>query len=155
MRLDLDTDQSIRIVAGDVLPRASSAMKPLLTRWTPGPAAGAQDGVLISVTDFTTARLRHSPDIIRSGLRLRKGWFAISGAIGLWLWSLPLVSRSGSISVWHSDEDLRRFVALPLHVEIMKRNRSRGSLRSTSWQSEDFSRAQVLERALAWIASGP
>ncbi len=130
-------------------------MKPLMTRWAPGPADGAQGDVLVSVTDFTTSSVRYSPDIIRSGLRLRKGWFAMPGAIGLWLWSLPLVARSGSISVWEYEEDLRRFVALPLHAAIMRRNRPRGSLRSTSWHTDEFHRVQVLERASAWIASLP
>jgi hypothetical protein len=33
---------------------------------------------------------------------------------------------------------LRRFVSLPYHVEIMRRYRSRGSLRAVDWQADTF-----------------
>jgi hypothetical protein len=62
--------------------------------------------------------------------------------------------RSGSVSVWTSEDDLRRFVGLPLHVDVMRRNRDRGTLRSTTWTADAFVRADVLDRARQWIA-GP
>jgi hypothetical protein len=124
----------------------------LLTRWAPGPAIGADSAVVVSVTDFTAHRIRDLPGIALTGLRLRMGWYAMPGAVGLWLWSVPMQARSGSVSVWTSEDDLRRFVGLPLHVDVMRRNRDRGTLRSTTWTADEFVRADVLRRAREWIA---
>jgi hypothetical protein len=129
----------------------AQSVSPLLSRWVPGPAIGA-DSAVVSVTDFTAHRIRDLPGIALTGLRLRMGWYAMPGAVGLWLWSVPMQARSGSVSVWTSEDDLRRFVGLPLHVDVMRRNRDRGTLRSTTWTADEFVRADVLRRAREWIA---
>lgn len=129
-------------------------MAPLLTPWAPGPEAGSTDDVVVSVTDFALARRRDMPRVVTTGLRLRMGWFAMDGAVGLWLWSLPRERRSGSISVWTGEEHLRRFVALPAHVAIMRRYRDSGTLKSTDWKAERFSGPAVLRAARGWIAGG-
>jgi hypothetical protein len=126
-------------------------LKPLMTRCAPGPAAGAEGQVVVSVTDFRPNHLHDAPRVIATGLRLRLGWYAMRGAVGLWLWSLPLARRSGSISVWTSEEDLRGFVGLPAHVEIMRRYRDRGSLRSETWVAKRFASAEILDHAREWI----
>jgi hypothetical protein len=125
---------------------------PLCTPCAPGPDAGSGGPVVVSVTDFAAARWRHIPGVVLTGLRLRMGWYAMPGAIGLWLWSLPARRRSGSISVWTDEADLRRFVTLPEHVAIMRRNRDRGTVRATTWRSERFAAADVLSSAMRWIA---
>jgi hypothetical protein len=122
-----------------------------MTHWTPGPAAGTDGDVLVSVTDFRPDHLRDAPRMVATGLRLRLGWYAMRGAVGLCLWSLPLARRSGSISVWTSEDDLRGFVGLPAHVEIMRRYRDRGSLRSTTWAAKQFASGEVLDGAREWI----
>jgi hypothetical protein len=81
------------------------------------------------------------------------GWWAMPGAVGLWLWSLPTSARGGSVSVWTSEDDLRRFVGLPKHVDVMRRNRNRGTVKSTTWTADQFDRSDVLQRAREWIAS--
>ena len=124
---------------------------PLMTRWTPGPAREAGGPVVVSVTDFTSHRRRDYPSVIATGLRLQMGWYALRGAVGLRLWSLPLAGRSGSISVWESAEALREFVALPAHIEIMRRYRDRGRLRSTTWNSERYEHREVSRNARDWI----
>jgi hypothetical protein len=73
------------------------------------------------------------------------------GAVGLWLWAQVSGLRSGSISVWSEAADLRRFVALPLHVEIMRRFRTRGAVRATTWTAESFDRAATLTAARRWL----
>jgi hypothetical protein len=105
----------------------------LRTRWIAGPAAGAAGPVLISVTDFRAARRRDLPAIHRAGLRLRRDWPRLTGAVGMWLWAAPWQGRCGSVSVWRDEQALYRFVARPDHVEIMRRYRGRGSIRSTTW----------------------
>ena len=124
---------------------------PMLTPRTSGPDAGTDEAVVVSVTDFNTARWRHVPAVTLTGLRLRLGWYAMPGAVALWLWSMPARRRSGAVSIWTSEEALRRFVTLPEHVAIMARNRSRGSLRSTTWHAERFAPRDILAAAKGWI----
>jgi hypothetical protein len=124
------------------------------TRWEPGPEK--PDGpVVVAFTCFTYEWLGHVPAAARSGLRLREGWFAMQGAVGLWLWLQPLRRRSGSVSVWTSEEDLRRFVSLPLHVAIMKRFRPRGEVESRTWRAEEFDAADVKNESQRLLTSGP
>jgi hypothetical protein len=124
----------------------------LMSPWAGGPEADAGGAVVVSVTDFAPHRRRDVPTIARTGLRLRLGWFAMPGAVGLCLWSQPLAVRSGSISVWTSEEDLQRFIRLPAHVAIMRRFRARGDLRSTIWSDVTFDAAEIVDRAKRWIA---
>jgi len=125
----------------------------LATPWIHGPAAGHSGDVVVSVTEFVPARRHDLARAAATGLRLALGWFAMPGAVGLSLWSLPHRTRSGSVSVWVQEEDLRRFVALPLHAEVMRRYRERGTVRSATWPMERFAREDALGRAHDWIAA--
>jgi len=140
--LDRDTSQSYG---------HAGAMVPLLTPWMPGPAEANGAPILVSVTDFHADQRRELLGVALHGGRMRMGWYGMQGAIGLWLWSLPVNSRSGSISVWASEDDLERFIGLPHHVDIMKRYGPRGTVRSTRWQADTFDRHAVVERAREWI----
>ena len=124
----------------------------LLSPWAAGPEATSDADVVVSVTHFAAHRRRDVPLIAGTGLRLRLGWFAMPGAVGLCLWSDPLAARSGSISVWTSEEDLRRFIRLPAHVAVMRRFRDRGVVRATSWSAGAFDPSAVVARARGWIA---
>jgi hypothetical protein len=72
------------------------------------------------------------------------------GALGLWLWTQPLAGRGGSVSVWAQEADLHRFIALPLHLAIMRRYRTRGTVESQTWRMDSFipdaARAQARRR---------
>lgn len=122
--------------------------------WRPGPAEG-KGAVVVSLTDFRSHRLRDLPGIYWSGLRLREGWYAMPGAVGLWLWGRPLDrGRGGSVSVWESEADLRRFVALPAHLAIMRKYRALGTLKAATWQMDHFTpssaQAAARERIREW-----
>jgi hypothetical protein len=129
-------------------------MSPLVIPWTDGPARRHHGPAVVSVTHFALDAWRHYPAVVRTGLRLRLGWYAMPGAIGLWLWTLPFTTTTGSISVWTDQRALRDFVGLPLHRDVMRRNRDRGTLRSTSWTVERFDAREQRERACRWILSG-
>lgn len=124
---------------------------PLLTRWMPGPHNPADAPVVVSVTEFLAHHRRELPGVAFNGFRMRMGWYAMPGAVGLWLWSLPATARGGSISVWASEDDVERFITLPHHVDIMQRYGTRGTVRSTMWQANKFEPHVVIERARAWI----
>jgi hypothetical protein len=94
--------------------------------------------VIVSVTEFTARRLRDLPGIVRDGVGLSGGWWAMPGAIGVVLYLDPARRQGGSLSVWAGEEDLRRFVALPRHAAIMRKYRTRVSVRSALWQTEGF-----------------
>ncbi|WP_344680352.1 hypothetical protein [Saccharopolyspora taberi] len=106
----------------------------LRTRWSPGPDAGTDQPVLVTITDYTSNTHRDLPGIVRAGLRLRRAWPALDGAVGVWLWTIPRQRRAGSVAVWTGTEALRRFVGLPDHVAIMRHYHPRGRTRSTRWE---------------------
>jgi hypothetical protein len=105
---------------------------------TAGPVPRTDGPVTVSLTEFTARRLRDLPGIVRDGIGLSRGWWAMPGAIGVILYVDPAQKRGGSLSVWAGDDDLRRFVALPRHAAIMRRYRDRVSVRSAVWQTDTF-----------------
>jgi hypothetical protein len=103
--------------------------------------------VVVSLTDFAVFRARDLPRVWRTGMRLRRSWPQMQGAVGLWLWSLPLQQRGGSISVWLSEDDLQRFVRWPVHLAIMRENRDTGRLRAATWHAKRFVAADTWAEA--------
>jgi hypothetical protein len=110
--------------------------------WQTGPASPG-DEVVVSVTDYRTHRWYHVPGVWLNGLRLRRAWPRMEGAVGLWLWAEPGTGRSGSIAVWRGEEDLRRFVGWDVHVRIMRAYRDRGTLLASSWRRAAGSPAEI------------
>jgi hypothetical protein len=126
---------------------------PVLTPWMPGPVDPCDGPVVVSVTEFSAHHRRELPGVAVNGLRMRMGWYAMSGAVGMWLWMRPAAGCGGSISVWATEDDLERFVTLPHHVNIMRRYGDRGTVRSTTWAADRCDRGVILDRARSWIAS--
>jgi hypothetical protein len=60
------------------------------------------------------------------------------GAVGLWLWTKRSELRGGSLSVWDSRTDLRRFVGWPVHTAIMRDWRDRIEVLADTWEDESF-----------------
>jgi hypothetical protein len=151
--LDPDTNQSYgqaeRVQRTNTA--ATALAVPVLTPWMPGPVNPLDRPVVVSVTEFAADHLRDLPGVVLKGLRLRMGWYAMPGAVGLWLWSLPARAIGGSISVWLGQEDLERFIGLPHHVGIMQRYGPRGTVRSTKWHADRFDPDLIVERARIWI----
>ena len=108
----------------------------------------------MSLTDFTMHSLRSLPGIVRTGRRLGLGWYAVPGAVGVYLWADPMGRRTGSLSVWTDLRAMRRWVGLPLHVATMRRYRTRGSVRSTTWHDESFDREAALAEATRILDGG-
>ena len=107
-------------------------------RMTPGPLPRTDGPVIVSITEFTARRLRDLPGIVVDGVGLSRGWWAMPGAIGVLLYLDPGKKTGGSLSVWASEDDLRRFVALPRHAAIMRKYRKRVTVRSAMWQTDNF-----------------
>ena len=124
--------------------------------WQPGGSEHWTGSVLVSVTDFEMYGRREQAAAVRDGLRLRRSWPRMPGAVGMWLWWMAPGLRSGSVSIWRTAEDLRAFVRWAPHVDIMRRNRDTGHLRgSLSWELETFDPARVWSDASGLLADGP
>jgi hypothetical protein len=122
--------------------------------WRPGPVvADPGQPVYVSVTDFRIHHPRHAPGAWRTGLRLRRSWPRLDGAIGLWLWGQPLRLRSGSVSIWRSEADLMRFLRSPVHRAIVGRYRSRMTGTSTGWTAPGLDRPAIWQQATRMLTS--
>jgi hypothetical protein len=119
------------------------------SRFAAGPEPRGEGPYVISFTEFTARRPWVLPVIVREGWRLRDGWWAMPGAIGVSLWFEPGRRRGGALSVWTDEEHLRRFVGLPRHVEIARRFRGRVTVRSTTWDAQELSVSAAFAEARA------
>jgi hypothetical protein len=108
------------------------------TPWKRGPAADSAGPLLISYTEFTPHTMRDLPAIYIAAEKLRRACVELEGAVGLTIYLQLFRGRGGSLSVWESEAALRGFVSLPFHVEIMRKYRSRGSLRAIDWKDDSF-----------------
>jgi hypothetical protein len=124
------------------------------TFWTPGPAAAAPGPYLVSYTEFTPHTLRDLPAIYLAARKLRDACAELAGAVGVGFYWQVLRRRAGSLSVWESEAALRGFVALPYHLEIMRRYRDRGTLRAISWQADRFGVRAAMERGQRMLDDG-
>jgi hypothetical protein len=59
----------------------------------------------------------------------------------------------GSLSIWATENDLRRFVALPRHLAIMRGYRDHVHVRATTWTTENFSTAEAWEQRYERLAA--
>jgi heme-degrading monooxygenase HmoA len=123
--------------------RGSGASDLTFALWTEGTEPADHGLVLVSVTDFLIPGARNRVAAWAQGPSMRRLCASMPGAIGFWLWVKPFRRRSGSVSAWRSEDDLRRFVGWPSHVEIMRRYRGAGEVTSTTWWAEGFDAAQI------------
>jgi len=115
--------------------------------WQEGPAAGHEGPVFVSFTLFTADHRRDLPGIYRTGLRLRRSWPQIDGAVGMWLWGEVGGRSGGSVSAWREEAAMMGFVRWAPHVEVMRHYRERGSLVARRWESERLERRSLWEEA--------
>ncbi|MVU77905.1 hypothetical protein GPX89_11695 [Nocardia sp. ET3-3] len=119
----------------------------VLMPWNPGPHHRHAGPVFVSVTDFLAGSEEDVREIYTTGMELGRTWPVMQGAVGLWLWGRPSEFRGGSISVWESERDMRRFVRWPVHTEIVKAWRGRVGIGVDSWHAEQFEADAILTRA--------
>lgn len=130
--------------------RRISPMRPPLGMargWRSGPAAETDGPVLVSATEFTFDRARDVPGIILTGMRLRRLLSEMHGAVGVTLYSQLRNRRIGSMSVWENEADLHRFVVHPKHLPVMRKYRTRGTLRAATWHTDRFNLAEAWPEA--------
>jgi hypothetical protein len=118
----------------------------LRSRWIAGPAAEQPGPLVAALTDFRMNQILDLPGIARRGLTLSRLWPTLPGAVGMWLWTDLATRRVGSLSVWCGEGDLKEFVRVRAHVQIMREYRHRGTLHSRTWQID------TLDKSILWRA---
>ena len=109
------------------------------TPWKPGPVVNPTDTVLVSLTDFHIDGYRDLVRVMRTALRIQRGWDRRDGSLGLALWVQPLRKRLGSLSAWESEQHYRRWVSSSEHMHVVRRHRGHmQNLSSATWETETF-----------------
>lgn len=119
----------------------------VLMPWKPGPREGPEGPVVVSVTDFLAQSAQDVQQIYAQGMELGETWPVLHGAVGVWLWGRPAQRRGGSISVWDTEQDMRRFVRWPVHARIMRNWRGRVHVATDLWRADRFDIEEVWVRA--------
>ena len=119
------------------------------TTWKRGSEAADGAPVVVSATRFHYRSVRDLAPVSVHALRLRRGWDARPGAVGLLTGSRPLEAVTYSLSVWTSEEHLRWFLRAPDHAELMRRYRPRLlDVRSVTWETADLRPAELWREGL-------
>lgn len=119
----------------------------VLMPWKPGPRTDAEGSVVVSVTDFLAQSEQDVQQIYALGMELGETWPVLHGAVGVWLWGRPAQWRGGSISVWDTERDMRRFVRWPVHARIMRNWRGRVQVATDLWRADRFDIEEIWARA--------
>jgi hypothetical protein len=119
--------------------------------WKPGAATLSRGPVFVSVTRFAFARAIDTPRVWWAGLRLRRVWPALPGAVGMWLWADPWRRACGAVSVWTTRDSLTGFVARTDHRATAVAFRGKGAITSTAWDAESFAPRETWGQAVAWL----
>jgi hypothetical protein len=109
---------------------------------------------VVSYTEFTPETLRDVPGIYRAAQRLRREISELEGAVGVTVYWQLFRGRGGSVSAWADESALRRFVALPFHVETMRAYRPRGSIRAIEWTADSFELGGAFRRGQRSLDEG-
>lgn len=123
----------------------------VLAPWKPGPRQDISGPVFVAVTDFLAVTEVDVRRIYELGLELGRTWPVMQGAVGLWLWGRPSELRGGSITVWETEADMRRFVRWPVHTDIVRAWAGRVGVSTDSWHADHFDPDQVLDQARTTI----
>ncbi len=131
-------------------------MPMMWSSWTPGPeyeqCLANPRRLFVSGTHFHAERMADMPAIVFEGWRLKRCWHDLPGAVGTWLWTDALRLRSGSLSVWLTEEDMQCFVRGQLHRRTASRHRRTGTMTSTSWTVYRLDQRAIRAQATDWLA---
>jgi hypothetical protein len=103
--------------------------------------------VHVSMNDYLVHRVRDIPRVALAGLRFRRRWTRIDGALGLWFAALDGGRRQISVSVWRRPEDLHAFVRSQPHLKVMRDFRDAGDLINSRWSTERLDRSAIWQQA--------
>ena len=108
------------------------------TPWKRGPVRAHEGPVVVSATKFIYRRWAYMPRVWLNGWRLRRKWGSRPGAVGLYTAAESRRPVTYSLSVWVSEDDLRRFLRGAEHAPLMREFRDRLEATSVVWEMDDF-----------------
>lgn len=118
-----------------------------------GPAAG-HGTVFLSATRFCYGHMRHMPFVIWHGLRLRSGWGAVEGAVGMYSGASLRTCTTYTVSAWTSPEALSRWLRSPAHAALMRGFRPHlADSSSLRWTTEQFEPRAAWREGMARLAA--
>ncbi|HEY7843497.1 MAG TPA: hypothetical protein VID30_07460 [Bradyrhizobium sp.] len=118
-------------------------------KWKLGMQSDWPGPYFVSATRFTYRSLRTMPLVYWHGLKLRRSWPAVDGAVGLSIMSDLATRTTYTVSVWRSEAVLLAWVRSSAHARLMRAFRAR--LRSSaadSWQTDHFELRQAWREAM-------
>ena len=117
--------------------------------WRRGRVAEARGPVVVSATRFTYKRFRDLPAVSGHALRLLRGWRGRPGSLGVFVGGQPWRRVTYSVSVWESEQDLRRFLHAPDHAPLIRdfRPRLEASV-SAKWEADGLEHSGLWREAM-------
>ncbi len=93
------------------------------------------------------------PPVFWHGLKLRRSWPRLEGAVGLSIMSDLRTRTTYTISVWRDEADLNRWVRSVDHASLMRAFRPRQiSSAIVSWETDKFELRSAWREALKKLA---
>ncbi len=124
--------------------------------WKHGQLPQAHGPMVVSATRFTYKSLWDLPGVYWHGLRLRRVWPRFPGSIGVSLSADAGRRSTYTVSLWRSEEDLRKFISHPSHLALMRAYRPRmESVASATWIVESFDLGEAWRKARQLLGSTP
>lgn len=124
--------------------------------WRHGQLDPVQGPMVVSATRFTYKSLWYMPGVYWNGLRLRRAWARFPGSIGVSI-SADMGRRSTyTVSLWRSEQDLKRFVSHPEHLALMRAYRPHmESSSAATWTVESFDLGEAWREARRRLTQMP
>ena len=122
-------------------------------KWRAGPLGDWPGPFFVNTTRFTYRSLHRMPQVYWHGLRLRRSWSLVEGAVGLSIMSDLATKTTYTVSVWRSEADLLRWVRSPDHAPLMRNFRPHlASSAAASWPTDRFELRSAWRDALTKVA---
>ena len=122
--------------------------------WYSGTTHGTPGPHLLSVNEYRPHRLLDVVAITRIGAELRHQVLAMPESVGIVTSYQPYGRITYSLSLWTSEEALRRFTISRDHRQVMRDYRSRGYLRHIHWWGEHDSVGASMTEARRRLDAG-
>jgi len=124
--------------------------------WKQGALRDAPAPLVVSATRFTYKDWWSMPGVYWNGLRLRRAWPLFPGSIGVSISADWRRRTTYTVSLWRSEEDLRRFISHPEHLKLMRAYRPHMESSSfATWSVDAFDLTQAWRRACQVLTGMP
>lgn len=119
--------------------------------WTRG-SATRHGAIFVSVTRFLYRTYWPMPLVVWHGLRLRRSWGAIEGAVGMFSAADLRARTTYTVSAWTSERALSSWLRSADHVRLMRDFKPHlESVSAASWVTDSFDREAAWREGLSRV----